>query len=149
MTPAKVNCMNQFSIDRRTGVLLVQFNGAVTVETLRKFDEEVKALMAVEGAMPAIVDFTGLTSVDLATPAVVERGGRQRLMPGQPRVFVSANSLLFGFLRVYGAYQDGIGEKAPIVVSLLSEAFRALSVTDPQFEPVTIPSGLSELPAAI
>jgi len=33
--------MNQFSIDRRTGVLLVKFAGAVTIDRLRAFDEEV------------------------------------------------------------------------------------------------------------
>jgi hypothetical protein len=36
------NQSNESILDRSAGVLLVQFNGAVTVETLRKFDEEVK-----------------------------------------------------------------------------------------------------------
>jgi hypothetical protein len=47
-------------------------------------------------------------------------------VPGLPWVFVSANSFLFGFLRLYGSYQEGIGEKTPIV-TILSEAFQALT----------------------
>jgi hypothetical protein len=99
--------------------------------------------------MPAIIDFTEITSVDLATSSVIERGHSQRLMPGQPRVFVSPNTLLFGCLRLYGAYQEGLGEKAPVVVSSLIDAFEALSMIDPQFELLTRPSQPSGLPASI
>ena len=35
-------------------------------------------------------------------------------------------------------------EKAPLVVASLAEAFDALSVVDPKFEPVAIPSRPSE-----
>ena len=132
--------MNQFSIDRATGVLLVRFAGAVTVESLKAVDEEVKALIAVEQPMPAIIDFTEVTFVDVETTAVVDRGVSERLMAGQPRVFVSTNPLLFGLLRLYGAYQEGIDEKAPLVVTSLAAAFEALSVGDLKFEPVAIPS---------
>lgn len=136
--------MNQFSIDRRTGVLLVKFAGAMTIDRLRAFDEEVKALVAAEGPMPAIIDFTEVSSVDVETTAVVDRGGSRRQMVGQPRVFVSTNPLLFGLLRLYGAYQEAIDEKAPLVVTSLAEAFEALSVVDPKFEPVAISSRPSE-----
>ena len=40
--------------------------------------------------------------------------------------------------------QEAMDEKAPLVVTSLAEAFDALSVVDPKFEPVAIPSRPSE-----
>lgn len=133
--------MSQFAIDRGNGVLLVKFEGSVTVESLIALDRELKSFIAREGMMPTVIDFTDISSVEVQTSTLIDRGKSRSLMPGQPRVFVATGSLLFGLLRVYGAYQDGYGERPPAIVRSLDEAFATLSLTDPKFEPIVIGSG--------
>jgi hypothetical protein len=128
--------MSQFAIDRGNGVLLVKFDGSLTVESLIAFDGELKSFIAREGIMPTVIDFTGISSVGIQIATLVHRGKSRSLMPGQPRVFVATGSLLFGLLRVYGAYQDGSGERPPAIVRSLDEAFATLSLIDPDFEPI-------------
>ncbi|MDP1963877.1 MAG: hypothetical protein Q8K93_16930 [Reyranella sp.] len=128
--------MSQFAIDRGNGVLLVKFEGSITVESLIALDRELKSFIAREGIMPTVIDFTDITSVDVQISTLVHRGKNRSLMPGQQRVFVATESLLFGLLRVYGAYQDGRGERPPMIVRSLGDAFATLSLTDPKFEPI-------------
>ena len=59
-------------------------------------------------------------------------------MRRQPRVFVSPNDLLYGFLRVYAAHQDIRGLLPPVIVRSLAAAFAELSLKEPSFEPVRI-----------
>lgn len=132
--------MSQFAIDRGNGVLLVKFEGSVTVESLIALDRELKSFIAREGMMPTVIDFTDISSVDVQISTLVDRGKNRSLMPGQPRVFVATKLLLFGLLRVYGAYQDGSGERPPTIVRSLDDAFATLSLTDPKFEPIVIGS---------
>lgn len=122
--------MNQFAIDRRNGVLLVTFSGSVTPESLGAFAGEVKGFITREDSMAAIIDFTGVVLVELEASVAANLGKSGRPMPGKPRVFVTASPLLFGLLRIYGAYQDGNGERAPAVVRSLAEAFQELALTD-------------------
>jgi hypothetical protein len=133
--------MSQFAIDRENGVLLVKFAGPLTVESLITLDRELKSFIAREGIMPTVIDFTDITSVDVQTSTLIDRGKNRSLMPGQPRVFVATQSLLFGLLRVYGAHQDGSGERPPTIVRSLDAAFATLSLTHPNFEPIAIGSG--------
>jgi len=133
--------ISQFAIDRGNGVLLVKFEGSLTAESLVAFDCELKSFIACEGIMPTVLDFTDISSVDVQISTLVDRGKNPSLMPGQPRVFVATGSLLFGLLRVYGAYQDGGGERPPAVVRSLADAFATLSLTDPEFEPIVIGFG--------
>ncbi len=130
--------MIQFAIDRESGVLLVKFEDSLTVESLNALDSELKGFVAREGTMPTIIDFTDVMSVDVPVSTLVTKGKSPALMPGQPRVFVVTDTLLFGLLRLYGTYQDDSGEKRPTIVRTLAEAFAALSLIDPTFEPIAI-----------
>ena len=130
--------MNQFAIDRRNGVLLVKFAGAVTVESLIVLDHELKDFIAREGTMPTVIDFTDVPSVDANVATFVNRGRNRSQMTGQQRVFVTTNTLLFGLLRLYGTHQDISGEKVPTIVQSLDKAFEALAVTNSTFEPVPL-----------
>ena len=130
--------MNQFAIDRRNGVLLVKLAGSMTRESLGVLDAEVKDVIAREGSMAAIFDFTDVAALRIQPSTAADRGRQPSVMAGKPRVFVTADPLLFGMLRVYAAYRDINGEKPPMVVRLLLEAFRELSLIDPKFEPLTI-----------
>ena len=88
--------------------------------------------------MPTVVDFTDVSSVDVDSETLIDRGKARPLLSGQPRALVTTDMLLFGLLRLYSTHQDIIGEKPPKIVRSLTEAFQALSLTDPEFEPVAI-----------
>lgn len=128
--------MSQFAIDRRYGVLLVTFEGSMTVASMAALDSELKGIIAREGTLPTVIDFTGMPSVDVPVSAMVDKGKSRSLMAGQPRVFVVTDPLLFGLLRLYGTYQENGGEKLPTIVGSLAEAFAALYLIDPKFEPM-------------
>jgi hypothetical protein len=136
--------MNQFAVDRRHGVLLVKFAGPMTLAALDAMHEELKAFIGREGTMSTVIDFTGASSIDVAASTLVSRGRSRSLMNGKPRVFVSPDALLFGLLRMYGSYQDAGGEKPPLIVHSLSEAFEALGLIDAEFEPVAIDADTTE-----
>jgi hypothetical protein len=132
--------MTRLGIDRAHGVLLVTFAGAVTVESLAVLDDQLKDFIAREGAMATAVDFTAVAAVDIAVSSLANRGRGRPLMPGQSRIFVTADDLLFGLMRLYSTHQDNRGEKAPIIVRSMAEAFELLSLSEPKFEPVAMAS---------
>lgn len=129
--------MIELAIDRNRGLLLVEFGGALTEDSLGVLDEDLQAFAAREGVMPTIIDFTGVDSVNVAVATMVHRGGRRSQLLGQRRIFVSSDLLLFGLLRLYGAYQDNHGETPPITVRSLPEAFAELGISRPMFEPIS------------
>jgi hypothetical protein len=132
--------MNEFAIDRRNNVLLVKFGGPLTPASLETYNDQLRALVASEGTMAVVIDLTGVSSAGVETSTLVDRGRLPTVMPGQPRVFVAADPAMFGLLRVYAAHQEANGEKPPLVVQSLADAFRHLSLNDPQFEPIAIES---------
>lgn len=128
--------MNQFALDRRNGVLLVTFAGPLTQKNLDAYNDELRGFVAREGTMATIVDLTGVPSASAESSALVSRGRLPSLMPGKPRVFVVGDAAMYGLLRVYAAHQEANGETPPRIVRSLAEAFKALSLTDPAFEPI-------------
>jgi hypothetical protein len=130
--------MSQFAIDRRNGVLLVSFTGPFTPDNLAVFDDELASVIAREGAMPIVVDFTDASCTGVKASTFEGRGRRSSVVPGKPRLFVTNNELIHGLLRLYSAYQDDRGEKCPLIVRSRAEAFKALSLVDPSFEPLTV-----------
>jgi anti-anti-sigma regulatory factor len=127
----------ELAIDRNNGLLLVEFCGPFTAESLVVLDERLQAFVAREGVMPTIIDFTGVDAVNIAVATMVGRGGQRSQLLGQRRIFVSSDLLLFGLLRLYGAYQDIEGEIPPITVRSLPEAFAELGISGPMFEPIS------------
>src|SRR5258708_31715736 len=123
--------MIQFAIDRRNGVLLVTFEDSMTVESMSALDSELKGIIAREGTMPTVIDFTKVSSVDAPVSAMVDKGKRPSLMPRQPRVFVVTDPLLFGLLRLYGTYQDSGG-------SVTTNTLGCLGISEGRFPLSTI-----------
>jgi hypothetical protein len=131
--------MIELAIDRSRGLLLVEFCGTFTEDSLVVLDEHLQAFVASEGVMPTIIDFTGVESVNIAVATMVHRGGQRSQLLGQRRIFVSSDLLLFGLLRLYGTHQDHQGETPPITVRSLPEAFAELGISRPMFEPISNP----------
>jgi hypothetical protein len=125
--------MISLSVDRANRVLLVAFGGPVTVDSFTSLDDQVMHFIDRNGTMSTVIDFSAATSIEVQPSTLVHRGKNRSLMSGRPR----DSPLMFGLLRMYSTYQDDLGEMAPTSVLSLAQAFEALGLASPKFEPVT------------
>jgi len=130
--------MIELSFDRSRRLLLVRCQLALTHQNFATFDGLLAKFVAREGTSDTIVDFRGLPPSDLRSPELVARGRRPSRMPGRRRVYVADSDLVFGSLRMYGAYQHHSGATPPTIVRTLEEALSLLDATNAVFEPVSL-----------
>lgn len=125
----------KFEPNRR--ILLVQFTGALSSENLNGLDSEVVAFVKKEGAPKGfVIDCSKVEEVSVPTGEFVRRGQRNSVVSDQDRVYVMPREDMFGLGRMFGTYQRMVGKKEPIVVKTLTEAFDALKLDDPNFQPL-------------
>ncbi|HYC64093.1 MAG TPA: hypothetical protein VEC14_05120 [Reyranellaceae bacterium] len=118
-------------------ILLVQFTGALSSENLNGLDSEVVAFVKKEGAPKGfVIDCSQVEEVSVPTGEFVRRGQRNSVVSDQDRVYVMPRADMFGLGRMFGTYQRMVGKKEPIVVKTLTEAFDALKLDDPNFQPL-------------
>jgi len=125
-------------IDRRHNVVLVRLSGRVITDDLDRLDVTARQLVARQGPSRALVDFTNVDVFDIDLPAFVQRGQRAAIMTDQDRVYVTPRPDLFGLGRMFSTYQKIGGNREPLVVRTLDEAYRALELVDPEFEPLPL-----------
>jgi hypothetical protein len=130
--------MLSLKVDRANNVLLVTMAGALTAERLAALDGQVISFIAREGTMSTIVDFSGVTSVEVDIPSLVDRGRVPSLMSGKPRVYVAIDTLLLGLLRLYSENQVNAGEMPPTIVPSLADAFDIFGLVQANFEPLDL-----------
>lgn len=122
--------------DRQHRVLLARFSGALTVNDLAQSDVGAKAVLAREGPVRSILDFTEVDAIDVPSAEIAFRGSRPALMGDQTRVYVVPRPELFGLARMYSTYHGHSGGTEPLLVATFADALRALAIEDPDFEPV-------------
>jgi hypothetical protein len=127
-------------IERKQSVLMVKFSQRMTQEDLHQLDSAVVAFVKKEGATRGfLIDCTDVEDLAVPTGVFVRRGQRSaNVVSDQARVYVMPQPDLFGMGRMYGTYQRMAGKKEPLVVKTLTEAFEALGLGDPMFEPVAL-----------
>jgi hypothetical protein len=128
------------SVDRKQSVLMVKFSSRMTQEDLNQLDTAVVAFVKKEGATRGfLIDCTDVEDLAVPTGVFVRRGQRSaNVVSDQERVYVMPQPDLFGMGRMFGTYQRMVGKKEPLVVKTLLEAFEALGLSDPLFEPVPL-----------
>jgi len=128
------------SVERKQSVLMVKFSSRMTQEDLNNLDTAVVAFVKKEGATRGfLIDCTDVDDLAVPTSVFVRRGRRSaNVVSDQERVYVMPQPDLFGMGRMFGTYQRMAGKKEPLVVKTLLEAFEALGLSNPIFEPVTI-----------
>jgi hypothetical protein len=119
-------------------ILLVQFSGALSSENLNGLDAEVVAFVKKEGVPKGfVIDCSNVDDVTVPTGEFVRRGQRSNnVVADQERVYVMPREDMFGLGRMFGTYQRMVGKREPIVVKTLTEAFDALRLEDPAFQPL-------------
>lgn len=125
--------------ERRHNVLLVRFSGRVTPEDFARLDVAARALVASQGPAHGLVDFTDVETFDVDTQAFVQRGQRAAIMTGKQRIFVMPRPDFFGLGRMFATHQKIGGNLEPVVVRTMGEAYKALELVDPEFEPMPLP----------
>lgn len=126
------------AIDREQGVLLARFSGPFGRDDLAAFDSVVDRVVAVEGPLCGLFDYSEVTMVTMSVDAMARRGRQPQMFPGRKRVIVAPRPEMFGLGRVFGAYQASVGSEPPMVVRTMGEAIDYLGFGPLCFEPVDI-----------
>ncbi len=122
--------------ERRYRVLLTRFSDRLARDDLAQLDRAARAFVAEHGVARGLVDFTAVDVVEIDTAEFVRRGQQASIMTGQDRVYVMPRPDLFGLGRMFSTYQKIGGNREPVVVRTLDEAYRALELVDPEFQPL-------------
>lgn len=125
--------------ERRYNVLLVRFSDRLAHDDLAHLDRQARAFVARHGVSRGLVDFTDVSVNEIDTAEFVRRGQQAAIMTAQDRVYVMPQPELFGLGRMFSTYQKIAGNREPIIVRTIDEAYKALDLTDPKFEPLPPP----------
>jgi len=124
-----------FLLERRHFVLLSRFEGILTSDDLMRQDRLVCAFSAREGPARSIVDFTDVVTVEIDTGTITALAQRR---VRRPRLFVVPQPEMFGLARLYSAHTGLAGQVEPSLVRTRAEAYAALGLDDPAFEPIAL-----------
>jgi hypothetical protein len=109
----------------------------VSLEALRREYRKFRCFPEVAELKGVIIDFSQARDVRLSSGDVSSFSQEVPIFPaGFPRVFIGAKDLHFGLLRMY-EIMSGEPRHGTIVVHTLSEAYVALGITGPVFQPST------------
>ena len=122
--------------ERRYNVLLVRFSDRLAREDLARLDAAAREFVARQGPSRALVDFTNVEVIEIDTAEFIRRGQRAAIMTDQDRVYVMLRPDLFGLGRMFSTYQKIGGNREPLVVRTVAEAYTALDLVDPDFQPL-------------
>jgi hypothetical protein len=124
--------------DRDHKVLLVRFGRALTRQALEAMVQAAREFVGVHGNCDGIVDFSAVEKIDIDVAYLRAYGGSPRVMAGAKRILVAPNDEMFGVSRLYGLHQANSQGEEPMVVRDLQEAYDALGLKDPDFQPFEI-----------
>jgi hypothetical protein len=126
----------QLLFDARHTVLMSRFHGTYVEADICVRDKAAARFVAKNGLARGIMDFTAVEAVDVPMDYVLERTQAPPVLPGQARVIVASREPAYSFNRIVAAHQLYNRKVEPLLVGTLEEAYRALSITDPAFEPL-------------
>jgi hypothetical protein len=123
-------------LDRKHRVLLTRFSGTLRHEVLLAQAVAARRIAASEGPTRGLLDFSQVEAFDISVETLKTMGSRPQNIADQVRVYVIPNDDPFGAARMFGAYQDISGNIAPQIVRTMAEAYSALQMADPDFQPL-------------
>ncbi len=124
--------------DARHNVLLTRFSGAYVATDISLRDKAVGRFVARHGLARGIMDYSAVEAVDIPIEVVVERSSKPGLLRGQARVIVAPREPLWAMNRIFAAHRLFRQGEEPLLVRTIEEAYQALSMIDPVFEPVAV-----------
>lgn len=127
--------MLKLAFDRRNRVLQVTVSGIFASEDLEALDHAVLEFVAREGQVRSIYDYSAVEAFAVPQTRIVVRA-QQPAIVSEERVMVTSPAARGDDMRVYGRHQREAGQREPIVVDSVEEAYTVLRLWNPQFEPV-------------
>jgi len=121
--------------ERRHRVLLVRVDGMLSSEDIVTHDRLIVPFLAREGPVRALYDFAAVDVVVVPESKARLRGQAPALV-SESRVVVAPSAATRDFARIIRDSQLMAGHREPLIVATLEEAYAALGLDDPQFEPV-------------
>ncbi len=128
--------MFQLLFERRQRVLLTRIFGTYVQDDIVLRDRAAARFVARQGLMRGLMDFTGVEAVEVPIDRLVRRAHEPPVLPGQARVIVAPDPLTHELNRVVIAHQLYSRKVEPLLVRNLQEAYDALGLVDPNFEPI-------------
>ena len=128
--------MFQLLFEPRHRVLLTRIFGTYVQDDIVLRDRAAARFVARHGLMRGLMDFSGVEAVEVPINRLVRRAHEPPVLPGQVRVIVAPDPLTYELNRVVIAHQLYSRKIEPLLVRNLQEAYDALGLTDPKFEPI-------------
>lgn len=122
--------------DYRYRVFLGPLSGTLSPDDLMALRQAGIDCVAKEGPSRGIVHFSGVREVAVPTNMFVAEIRRRACRSRIAYCFVMPEPELFGLGRLYSTYRRLSGNLEPLVVSSLQEAYDALQMTEPNFQPL-------------
>lgn len=128
----------RFEFDSTNKILLSRFEGRFTDESAAEFHEAAWKYAAATDAQAGIVDFASVSEFAVSAETLRRIARQKTSLPNsarRPRVIVTPQTHAYGLFRMF---QIAGEETRPLltVVRTLDEAFAALGVQSPHFEPL-------------
>jgi hypothetical protein len=124
--------------DRRSNVLLVRFVGIYSSEDIVRWQATALDFASRRGPAHVIRDLGSVDAIAVPASKIVQRALQPPLFVGYRRVTVAPRPDLYETAHLFGVQQEQTGISPPILVATLDEAFRALDLCDPHFEPIEL-----------
>jgi hypothetical protein len=128
----------QFAFDPANKILLLRFDGRLTDKLVRTLYWEVRTHSTETDASVGIFDLSAVTEFAVSPEMILELANRDPAMPDatkRPRIIVAPPMLGLGISRLCVIAVELRSPLLKIVLSL-EEAFAALGVQSPHFEPL-------------
>jgi hypothetical protein len=128
----------QFQFDAENRILLLRFEGRLTDDLLTELYWAVRKYSTATDARAGVWDLSPVTEFAVSPELIRELSDREPAMPDatrRPRFLVAPAMVGHGILRLYEIAGQHKNPLLKIVLSL-DEAFAALGVRSPRFEPL-------------
>jgi hypothetical protein len=128
-----MGCRVEF--DSVNKILLLRVEGRLTDELLAEFYEAAQKYWAATDAKMGIADYSSVTEVVASTEFLRQLVDRKPVAAERPRIIVAPSAILFGLSRMVQITSERTRPLVKVVHSL-DEAFAALGVQSPHFDPL-------------
>jgi hypothetical protein len=122
--------------DAAHNVLLTELSGVYTEEDIVLRDRQVARFVARHGLARGLMDYSGVTRVEVPMDVIVRRAQAPPMLPGQTRVVVAPGEPAYSLNRIIVAHQYFSRKVEPLMVPSPRDAFRALGGSRFHFVPV-------------
>jgi hypothetical protein len=127
----------RFEFDSANSILLARFEGRLTDESLKEFYRVAGERWTTTNPRAGIADYSAVTEVAVSAEFVRQLANQEPTadVDGCPRLIVAPHTHAFGLARMFQITGE---TRRPLlsVVHSIDEAFAALGVQSPHFEPL-------------